>query len=269
MQTLTDVLCASINTGAGFLSAIVPVFSSASDVPRAILPEIPLFFGRNLMSELTTIAPGAATGPRTADGKARSSCNSTKIGLYTARDFIREGEEDEYIAGFNSLMGELDPQTPLEMIFATEIMSANWRLRRCRIIEADVALAAEPDDKSQRSVDRARAQSHNILRRSLADLRKLQTERAIRSQVKNAEDVPGLAETAKILRAAQASGQRGLRESSSASRQPAPSSFCKPAPAMPLSRSKTPRNAPCPCHSGRKFKRCCGNPAASNIKQAA
>ena len=33
-------------------------------------------------------------------------------------------------------------------------------------------------EKEQKSVDRARAQSHNILRRSISELRKLQTERA-------------------------------------------------------------------------------------------
>jgi len=219
------------------------------------------------MSELTTNPPGAATGPRTPDGKARSSGNSTKIGLYTARDFIREGEEDEYIHGFNNLMTELDPQTPLETVFATEIMSANWRLRRCRVIEAALA-HAEPDEKTQRSVDRARAQSHNILRRSLAELRRLQTERAIRARIEAGQSITGLAEASKILRAAKAAGQSGLSEPSP-SPSHRPGSFCKPASTQPVSRTKIPRNAPCPCHSGLKYKRCCGNPAASNIKQVA
>ena len=151
------------------------------------------------MSELTEV-PTAATGPRTPEGKARSSQNATKIGLYTARDFILKGEEDEYVEGFNDLMRELDPQTPLEKIFATEIMSANWRLRRCRVIEADLALQPEPDEKTQRSVDRARAQSHVIVRRSMNELRKLQTERTIRARMK-LTGITGLAETDRVLRA--------------------------------------------------------------------
>ncbi|HKD09749.1 MAG TPA: SEC-C metal-binding domain-containing protein [Bryobacteraceae bacterium] len=215
--------------------------------------------------------PGAATGPRTAEGKARSSQNATKIGLYTARDFIRPGEEDEYILGFNNLIAELDPQTPLEYVFTTEIMSANWRLRRCRVIEADLALLPEPDEKAQRSVDRARSQSHSILRRSLAELRKLQTERAIRAHV----DIgaAGLAETQKILQAMKSAPEDAASASSFCQPGPsdaaAPSSFCKPTPTAPIRVNKTPRNAPCPCRSGRKYKKCCGNPATQPMKIAA
>jgi hypothetical protein len=150
------------------------------------------------MSELTE-NPTAATGPRTPEGKARSCQNATKIGLYTARDFILDGEEDEYIEGFNDLMRELDPQTSLEKLFATEIMSANWRLRRCRVIECSLALQPEPDEKTQRSVDRARAQSHVIVRRSLNELRKLQTERAIRAHTK-LPGISGLADNRQSLR---------------------------------------------------------------------
>jgi hypothetical protein len=165
-------------------------------------------------------------------------------------------------------MSQLDPQTPLEMIFATEMMSANWRLRRCRIIEAGLALEPEPDEKTQRSVDRARAQSHNILRRSLSELRKLQTERAIRDHIEHAENLPGLAETSKILRAAPGSFcHRAATATERSSTEPG--SFCKSASTPPASSSKIPRNAPCPCRSGLKYKRCCGNPVAQSIKEAA
>ncbi len=245
------------------------------------------------MSELTA-NPAAATGPQTPEGKSRSSRNATKIGLYTARDFIREGEEDEYISGFNDLMGELDPQTPMEKVFATEIMSANWRLRRCRVIEADLALQSEPDEKTQRSVDRARAQSHVIVRRSMIELRKLQTERAIRRHT-NLTGMTGLAETASVLRVANSCATEPGPTSASASKGDRRigledlealmtqadkrlceqvqageiSSFCKPNSAAPIRVRNTPRNAPCPCRSGRKYKKCCGNPAGEVVKPAA
>jgi hypothetical protein len=235
--------------------------------------------------------PNTATGPRTPEGKARSSQNATKIGLYTARDFIRPGEEDEYILGFNNLMSELSPQSPLEHVFATEVMSANWRLRRCRVIEADLALQPEPDEKAQRSIDRARSQSHTILRRSLAELRKLQTERAFRAHTDIA--VEGLAETQKVRQmlkstskaAAAEPGQEGKQEIGLADlealmaqadkrlceqfRNEGDSSFCETTAAAPVRAKKTPRNAPCPCRSGRKYKKCCGNPATQPMKIAA
>jgi uncharacterized protein YecA (UPF0149 family) len=60
-------------------------------------------------------------------------------------------------------------------------------------------------------------------------------------------------------------------------------SFCKPvgqvpdlpctepvAPKTPPPVTKnTPRNAPCPCRSGAKYKKCCGGPAAQALNRAA
>ena len=50
-------------------------------------------------------------------------------------------------------------------------------------------------------------------------------------------------------------------------------SNCNPAATVPATTPgfprNTPRNAPCPCGSGAKFKRCCGNPAAQALNRAA
>jgi hypothetical protein len=50
-------------------------------------------------------------------------------------------------------------------------------------------------------------------------------------------------------------------------------SNCKPAAAEPVRTPwfgrNAPRNAKCPCGSGAKFKRCCGNPAAQALNRAA
>jgi uncharacterized protein len=37
------------------------------------------------------------------------------------------------------------------------------------------------------------------------------------------------------------------------------------APQQPVRSTKTGRNEPCPCGSGKKFKRCCGSPNAPAI----
>jgi uncharacterized protein YecA (UPF0149 family) len=50
---------------------------------------------------------------------------------------------------------------------------------------------------------------------------------------------------------------------------PVTTSFCKPAPTTPAVSKNIPRNAPCPCKSGAKYKKCCGGPAAAALKQAA
>jgi hypothetical protein len=112
--------------------------------------------------------------------------------LSTAHDFIRPGEEEEYTETLTALMRELTPDGTLEEIFTLEILGATWRLRRCRLVEEAFGniddldfdpMLDERTEKQQRSVDRARAQSHLILRRSIAELSKLQTTRELRKQI--------------------------------------------------------------------------------------
>jgi len=179
-----------------------------------------------------------------------SSRNALTHGLFAVRYFIRPGEEEEYAETLTSVIADLNPKGILEETFVAEIVGATWRLRRCRMVEHSLSEGATLDpmvddvlDKQQRSVDRARAQSHNILRRSLAELRKLQTERALLEEL-----------------------GRDLDENS----------FCEPVP-QPVAQAsacennprQTPRNAPCPCRSGEKYKRCCGKDAPPVLHDAA
>jgi hypothetical protein len=307
-----------------------------------------------------------STGPRTEAGKAISSRNSTKHGLFAKRDFIREGEDEEYAQTFTDLMAELSPGSVLEQTFATEIMGANWRLRRCGILEFDLARdtdrAPDAQDAIQKSIDRARAQSHNILRRSLAELRKLQTERHARILQMPDVQVPidlGVTDTRQAVKSAArsilAASSFCKPPASATAANPASSSFCSPAEAAtaaednsfckpaetataadvssfckppapataanPASSSfcnpaetatpaedssfckpaesalaeieaqlrreakqreaflegssfckppaATPRNAPCPCGSGAKYKRCCGKNAPPVLNMGA
>ena len=103
---------------------------------------------------------------RTEAGKAKSSRNSIRTGLYAARDFIRPEEEEEYAQTLIKLMDELTPENTVEQTFATEIMGATWRLRRCRLVEEAFFFIDDLDfdpmmdertEKQQKSVDRARA----------------------------------------------------------------------------------------------------------------
>jgi hypothetical protein len=234
------------------------------------------------------------TGPRTEAGKAISARNSTKHGLFTQRDFILEGEDEEYAQTLTDLMAELAPGSVLEQIFATAIMGANWRLRRCGILEFDLARTADPapdaQDAIQKSIDRARSQSHNILRRSLAELRKLQTERHARILQMPDGQIPtdlGITDTRQVVnRAAQSTQptdarraaveEQWRRKEEEINAFLEDSSFCKPVKtvAKPAASSfckspATPRNAQCPCGSGVKYKRCCGHNAPSVLNTPA
>jgi hypothetical protein len=132
----------------------------------------------------------ASTGPRTESGKQHSSQNAITSGLFTLRDFIRPEEQPEYEQLASQLASELNPSGVLEETFAAAILGAAWRLRRCSLVEARMVetcgiepMEDEVASRIQLSVDRARAQAHNIMRRSLAELRRLQTDRAIRREI--------------------------------------------------------------------------------------
>jgi hypothetical protein len=250
----------------------------------------------------------ACTGPRTEAGKAHSAQNAIKTGLFAAHDFIRPEEADEYTETHTALMANLSPEGPLEQTFALEIMGATWRLRRCRLVEAGLAVRTgidpmidDPTANQQKSVDRARALSHNILRRSIAELRKLQTERTLRLHI-DTQHLPGLTDTKQVLTglkiedgqrlqarkineldtlegliaqadknlcmevrqsktAEERSGLTATKSSMKIENSGSDSSFCKSVSQAVEPVRQTPRNAPCPCNSGTKYKRCCGKEA--------
>jgi hypothetical protein len=131
-----------------------------------------------------------STGPRTEQGKAASSRNALTHGLFTIRDFVQPEEEAEFDEMAAAYRAELNPQTILEQTYVAAIISATWRLYRCSKVEAGMSgfFGLDPmEDRVglpiQTSVDRARSQSFNILRRSTAELRHLQTDRALRRQL--------------------------------------------------------------------------------------
>jgi len=76
-----------------------------------------------------------STGPRTAEGKARSSRNAYKYGLRECELFPDEDAE-EYAALAESLYEEYDPQTAMEEIVLANLISYAWRMQRVRRIEA-------------------------------------------------------------------------------------------------------------------------------------
>jgi hypothetical protein len=232
----------------------------------------------------------ASTGPRTPSGKDASSRNATTLGLFTLHDFVRPAECDEYSQLGEGLRAQLNPEGALEDAFAAAIIGAAWRLRRCALLEARMAQTCEldpmEDDSAsplQTSVDRARAQSHNLLRRSIAELRRLQTQRTIRLELFAAAEAPtpnltsysdvGIClnshDRGKLLARKLDGIDTVAAVAGFGIEAPAPAagsgSFCKPANGL----AGTPRNASCPCGSGVKHKHCCGKSAPPVLHRAA
>jgi hypothetical protein len=136
-------------------------------------------------------------------------------------------------------------------------------------------LIDERTEKQQKSVDRARAQSHLILRRSLAELQKLRkgrdtaipepepVEKVFALTYREHKDAPPY----EIIYTDGRHWKAGdpMTETDSSICNPAP----KPQPPAAAAPKMTPRNAPCPCGSGAKYKRCCGTDAPPVLNRAA
>lgn len=214
----------------------------------------------------------AATGPRSEAGKARSSRNALAYGLYTGHDHVLPDENEAYESLRSGLADELSPATPIEDALAASILSAIWKLRRCGLTESNFA-CLDGSSAEQTSVDRARAQAHNLLRRSLTELRRLKTDRATERELMHHEKAPPVQsviswkDVISTLKAEERGAQLILRNAIERAacapmpQTPPASSFCKnddlTHPAGPV----IARSAPCPCGSGEKYKRCCGKNA--------
>jgi hypothetical protein len=278
----------------------------------------------NLMStaaQITanTINARSSTGARTEAGHAASSKNATVQsqpdcpclsapddprqtdasghGLFAQRDFIRPGEEADYATAKADLTEALAPSGPLEFNLVDEIHRATWRLGRCGQVEASFLpmltgpdlipdpMQADATAKLQLSVDRARSQSHRLLHKCTAELRKLQTERQFRNEHFVAgtdisdlgissyqsirKDIDKQAVTEARLELSKLRATFDIRcPPPETPVLPMPSqesgSFCKTEKMPPA----TPRNAPCPCNSGEKYKRCCGKNAPPMLQAA-
>jgi hypothetical protein len=232
----------------------------------------------------------ASTGPQTPEGKLHSSANSLKFGLFSTKNCVLPEETEEYSNLARGLWESLSPIGPVEEMFATEIVRNAWRLHRCASTEA--TLADVPEPSTQAAVDRARTQATGALQRTMAELRRLQTERWARREVlpKNYDVLHcGIAASRLVIDTLSAEAHRklvvgkvrGYENFWEALRttgplpprdtgfRPAETASAKRTQSRTPALTATARNAPCPCDSGLKYKRCCGTTSLPTLHAAA
>jgi hypothetical protein len=213
--------------------------------------------------------------------------NTVESLYFAPGNFVRPGEESAWKTFNNSFWDSLAPTGPVEAFLVTELVRAAWRIRRCNNVEAglidslsnpalDPMLDSATSD-TQNTLDRARSQAERGFQHSLDELRRVQTERQFRNESFPAgTDLSafGSASFKQIIPALRAPGtskratdelekiQREIEKQAAIAKQPATPQ--PPAVAhvpQPTTQPATPRNAPCPCGSGEKHKRCCGKNA--------
>ena len=226
-----------------------------------------------------------STGPVTPEGKSRASQNATALGLFSASAFIRADEHDAYAEFRANWNARLVPDGPLEETLVGELVQAAWRLRRCTLLEtaAQDATQAEDLDRMQASIDRARATAQRALQRNLNELRRIQTDRQMRDAAPYGHQAHAEYGAASIRdidnfvhQIVHRYPQDSFRMSPAARRcENSERTQSTPAPQPDFAeRSQsdlppTPRNAPCRCGSGEKYKRCCGKNAPPVLSHAA
>ena len=91
--------------------------------------------------------PGYATGPRTIQGKERSSRNATKHGCRTKRPLLGDESQAEYDALRAGWLEEYDPATFASVSLVEKVALEDWLLKRAerRVVEAEERLEADGD----------------------------------------------------------------------------------------------------------------------------
>jgi len=113
-----------------------------------------------------------STGPRTEEGKARSSQNALKHGL-TAQQLVIKPEEQEAFEQLQAhYQAEIDPRGALQQTLFDELVAAAWNLRRVHILQAGIDLLDPLSDRLARHHTRFERTFH----RALKALQSLQTE---------------------------------------------------------------------------------------------
>jgi hypothetical protein len=133
-----------------------------------------------------------STGPRTAEGKAASSQNAFKHGLYS-KQLVLPGEDPAELDALRAdLRGEHQPASTTEEILVNELAEHYWRLRRMRKFEAR-AMSADNFETGLAIlpiIQRTMASAERGFHKALKTLTDLQRQRGFVPQTQPTEAQP-------------------------------------------------------------------------------
>ena len=191
-----------------------------------------------------------STGPKTEEGKARSARNGIKNGIFAAYERLAPAES----ARVNEFIEELHEGFPEQSTAFEDIVRgyaiAKWRSELFFRMEASFYEAGveyermmDPETSEDLLLGRALrrdAEGPNVLSKLI------RYETRVSKELRLASDA--YLQLIQIIADNKAKPIFSPKAASPPSEAPQPN-------------AQTPRNAPCPCGSGQKFKRCCGEGA--------
>jgi hypothetical protein len=135
-----------------------------------------------------------STGPKSAEGKATSSRNSFKHGLYS-KELCIPGEDPAALDALKAdLRSEHQPATETEAILVNEMAEQYWRLLRGRIFETNLYAKGEFVIAHVNAAQRLMASAERGFHKALKTLRELQKARGFVPQIQKLEQ-PAAAKT--------------------------------------------------------------------------
>jgi hypothetical protein len=175
--------------------------SQAAGAPGTALPSL------SARAEASRRNGAKSRGPKTPEGKARSSQNALKHGLRAQKLVVlRHEDAAAYEPHEKALLAELAPEGALQTLLARRVAAAAWRLERADRMEAevfeqqgrgdgDLGLALIRDCNGARAFPtllRYRGAALAELWRALKALKALQAEAEALSPAREAEPAPVL-----------------------------------------------------------------------------
>jgi hypothetical protein len=131
-------------------------------------------------------AANASTGPRTEAGKRRSAANSLKHGLTSTDLHVAQDEREEFDEFKASLLEEMQPHGPTQMVFFNSFLLASWSLLRISRMEAayfEQGPEALEDPKIRKALEllqRYHARHERSLYRARKEIEHLQSAEIVR-----------------------------------------------------------------------------------------
>jgi hypothetical protein len=208
-----------------------------------------------------------STGPITEKGKAASSHNNLRHGFRSQTVLLPGDDPAEYEALLAELTEYFAPQEFIETRFVREMTDADWRLRRLRehlefaITKRMAILAAAYPDLKAIELQSMAIETLSESGTSYGTWLRYETkfERQYDRAFKDWSKYQELRRNVMIKQADLAIKQ-ALHAPLSEPPPESASNVQKP-DAQPASNVQIARNAPCPCGSHEKYKRCCGKSA--------
>ncbi len=215
-------------------------------------------------------------GPTSPAGKAASSKNATKHGLTNLTPVVTAGDRPLYESLREQLFYALRPANYLQGLTFQRLVNSAWNMQRCQKLENELMESVDGVDplghpgvmKTAALYQRYYLRFEGAYRANLREMERLQRLQIVQDVYFGDDNKIGELHDLQLYQQFAKRIGRPAQPVPAPAENPQPQSNQQGAKRNAASHPKVGRNSPCPCGSGKKYKRCCG-PNAAPILHAA